>query len=90
MRSACWCAWVRARSGRRWAGWAFAAIAACAFYGTVLALLQGQIVQGFYEPLRWVLPVGLCAFIAEHAREADDTQRAVVGALAAVVPIVVP
>lgn len=72
----------------RQAGWAFAAISACAFYGMVLALLQGLIVQGLYEPLRWVLPVGLCAFIAEHARESEATHRAVVGALAAVVPIV--
>jgi hypothetical protein len=72
---------------RRNLSWPFAAVVVCALYGCIIALLQMRFVPALYEPMRWMLPISLCAFIMEETRELAAIKRGVFGALLIIVPL---
>ena len=68
-------------------GWMFVAMLGCFAYACFVALFQDHVMQALYEPLRWVIPIGLCAFIMERPQLARATHRGAVRALAAIILI---
>jgi hypothetical protein len=68
-------------------GWMFMAMLGCFAYACFMALFQNHVAQALYEPLRWVVPIGLCAFIMERPKLAHVTHRGAVRALAIIVLI---
>ena len=67
--------------------WMFVAMLGCFVYACFMALFQDHVVQALYEPLRWVIPIGICAFIMERPKLAHATHRGAVWALAVIVLI---
>jgi hypothetical protein len=67
--------------------WMFIAMLGCFAYACFMALFQDHVAQALYEPLRWVVPIGLCAFIMERPKLAYVTHRGAVHALAIIVLI---
>lgn len=61
--------------------WLFLTMLACFTYGCVLALAQNNVTQALFEPLRWVTPIALCAFIMERPDYAPAMRRSIVHAL---------
>ena len=66
----------------------FGLMAACIFYGAVLALFDGKIVQGLYEPAWWLLPPALATYVMERPSELVAIRRALIQSLIVIVPII--
>lgn len=66
----------------------FALMAGCIFYGAVLALFDGKLIQGLYEPAWWVLPPALATFVMERPSELAAIRRATIQSLIVIVPII--
>ena len=60
----------------------------CVFYGSMLALFSGKIVQGLYEPGLWLLPPALATFVMERPAELGAIRRALTQTLMVVVPVI--
>ena len=67
---------------------AFAVMTACISYGAVLALVEGKLIQGLYEPAWWLLPPALAAYVIERRAEVDAIRRSVIWALLIILPII--
>ncbi len=57
-------------------------------YASLLAVAGGKLIQAFYEPLGWVLPVAACAFVIEHREQRDAIRRSLRWALILMLPII--
>jgi len=66
----------------------FGLMVACLTYGSVLALYDGKLIQGFYEPAWWVLPPALATYVMERPGELLAIRRAMIQALILIVPII--
>ncbi len=68
--------------------WPFIAIVLLMTYSIFVAILNGAaLVSALYEPVRWLLPVALCAFIMDRPEEVDAIYRSLILALSLIVPI---
>ena len=57
-------------------------------YAGVLAVAGGKLIQAFYEPLGWLLPVAACAFVIDHGDLRVEIRRSLRWALILILPII--
>jgi O-antigen ligase len=67
--------------------WAFMVMVICFCYASALAVAGGSIVAAFYEPLRWVIPVSVCAIVIERPAEAAQIKFCLRWALIVILPV---
>ena len=82
---------VRRVLGRRSGSvWPFVVFLSCMAYGTFVAILNGAaLVSTFYEPIRWLMPISLCAFILDQPAQGERIRRNLVASLLVILPVLV-